>query len=170
MKVVIKVEDNLKEILTFLEEHSYTWFSGCKPTVGICWESKYITITNKTLQHRTAGFESNAITFEEFKLKYVIMERKQIQAGDTIVLTNNSVFTVIEVPSGKYLMPKGSHKAMIKLEEVCEQDLSPKPGTSDIKEIRNCFDNVVWIRPIEMTVAEIEKALKLNPGTLRIKK
>lgn len=98
------------------------------------------------------------------------MERKQIQAGDIVVLTNGSVYTIVEVPSGKYLMPKGSHKAMIKLEEICEQDLSPKPGTSYIKEIRNALNDVVWTKSVEMTVAEIEKALKLTSGTLRIKK
>lgn len=169
MKVVIKVENNLKEILTFLEEHGYMWFSGCKPTDGINWESKCIIITDKTLQHRTIGVEPNMITFEEFKLKYV-MERKQIQAGDSIVLTNSSIFTVIEVPSGKYLMPKGSHRATIELEKICEQDLSPKPGTSSIKEIRNALNEVIWTKPVEMTISEIEKALKLTPGTLRIKK
>lgn len=170
MKVVIKVENNLKEILTFLEEHGYMWFSGCKPTDGIDWKSKCIIVTNKTLQHTLVGIEPNMITFEEFKSKYIIMERKQIQAGDIVVLTNSSIFTVIEVPSGKYLMPKGSHKAMIKLDEICEQDLSPKSGTSSIKEIRNALNEVIWIKPVEMTIAEIEKALKLTPGTLRIKK
>lgn len=170
MKVAIKVEDNLKEILTFLEDRGYTWLSGCKPTVGMDWESKCIIITDKTLQHRTIRVEPNAITFEEFKLKYVIIERKQIQAGDTVVLDNGSIFTVIEVPTGKYLMPKGSHKAMIKLEEICEQDLSPKSGMSSIKEIRNILNDVIWTKPVEMTVAEIEKKLGITPGTLRIKK
>lgn len=98
------------------------------------------------------------------------MERKQIQPSDTIVLTNGAVFTVIEVLSGKYLMPRGSHRALTKLEEICEEDLSPKPGASPIREVRNIRNDVVWTKPVEMTVAEIEKALKLTPGTLRIKK
>lgn len=168
--ITIKVENNLKEILTFLEDQGYRWSTGNNPTDGIGWKSNIITIKDKSLTHSTGNvIPSDAITFEEFK-RYFIMERKQIQAGDTVILTNNSVFTVIEVPTGKYLMPKGSLRAMVKLEEICEEDLSPKPGTSSIREIKNFQGSLLWTKPVEMTIAEIEKALKLTSGTLRIKK
>lgn len=98
------------------------------------------------------------------------MKRKQIQAGDIVVLTNGNVFIIIEGLGGKYLMPKGSFKVTLKIEDLCEEDLSPKPGMSSIKEIRDALNDVIWTKPVEMTVAEIEKALKLTPGTLRIKK
>ena len=35
MRAVIKVENNLKEILTFLEEKGYKWSSGDLPTAGV---------------------------------------------------------------------------------------------------------------------------------------
>lgn len=169
--ITIKVENNLKEILTFLEDQGYRWSTGNNPTDGIGWKSNIITIKDKSLTHSTGNvIPSDAITFEEFKSRYFIMERKQIQAGDTVILTNNSVFTVIEVPTGKYLMPKGSFRAVVKIEDLCKEDLSPKFGMSPIKEIRNFQGSLLWTKPVEMTVAEIEKALKLTSGTLRIKK
>ena len=41
---------------------------------------------------------------------------------------------------------------------------------SAITEIRCNNGSVVWTKPVEMTIAEIEKVLKLTPGSLRIKK
>jgi hypothetical protein len=40
---------------------------------------------------------------------------------------------------------------------------------SAITEIRS-NGKVIWSTPVEMTIAEIEKALRMTPGSLRIKK
>ena len=40
MRAVIKVKNNLLEILKFLEYNGYKWASGDLPTVGINWGIK----------------------------------------------------------------------------------------------------------------------------------
>lgn len=97
------------------------------------------------------------------------MTRNDIHAGHCITLSNNNTFTVIEVPTGKYLMPKGSNRATVQLEDFCKEDLTPIFGMSEIIEIKEC-GNTIWTKPVEMTISEIEKALKMSPGSLRIKK
>ena len=98
------------------------------------------------------------------------MTRNDIHAGHTITLSNGTTYTVIAVPAGKFLMPNGSHVAMTPITDVCNEDLTPKLGMSAITEIRCNNGRVVWTKPVEMTIAEIEKVLKLTPGSLRIKK
>lgn len=98
------------------------------------------------------------------------MTRNDIHPGYFIILSNNSTFKVIKVPTGKYLMPVGSSVSSLRLEDICNEDLTPKLGLSPIAEIKECNGNTIWTKPVEMTIAEIEKALKMNPGSLRIKK
>lgn len=98
------------------------------------------------------------------------MTRNDIYPGHRITLSNGNSFIVIAVPTGKYVMPEGSYNACIKLDDLCNEDLTLGNGMSAITEIRECNGNVIWTKPIEMTIAEIEKALKIRPGGLRIKK
>lgn len=102
-------------------------------------------------------------------LKRKLMTRNDIHAGHTITLSNGMVYTIVSVPAGKFLMPKGSHVAMVPITDICNEDLTPKLGMATITEIR-CKESVIWSKPVEMTVGEIEKALRMTPGSLRIKK
>lgn len=97
------------------------------------------------------------------------MTRNDIHAGHVITLSNGTVYTIISVPAGKFLMPNGSYVAMLPITDICNEDLTPKLGMAAITEVR-CTGKVIWSKPIEMTIAEIEKALKMTPGSLRIKK
>lgn len=105
----------------------------------------------------------------QYLLKKQPMIRNDIHAGHTITLSNGMIYTVISVPGGRYLLPNGSHVAMTPITDICNEDLTPKFGMSAITEIR-CNGSVIWTKPVEMTVAEIEKALRMTPGSLRIKK
>ena len=105
----------------------------------------------------------------QYILKKRFMTRNDIHAGHVITFSNGMTYTVITVPAGKFLMPDGSHVAMVPITDVCNEDLTPKIGMADITEVR-CNGSVIWSKPIEMTIAEIEKALKMTPGSLRIKK
>lgn len=72
MKVTIKVENNLKEILQYLEEFDFKWRSGCNPTVGLEWSSKAIILADKIIQHTTSDkIDPFAISFEKFKQRFV---------------------------------------------------------------------------------------------------
>lgn len=106
----------------------------------------------------------------QYLLKRKIMTRNDIHAGHTITLSNGMTYTIISVPAGKFLMPNGSHVAMVPITDVCNEDLTPKLGMSAITEIRCNNGSVVWTKPVEMTIAELEKALRMTPGSLRIKK
>lgn len=105
----------------------------------------------------------------QYLLKRKLMTRDDIHAGHTITLSNGMTYTVITVPAGRFLMPNGSHVAMVPVTDICNEDLTPKIGMSDITEVR-CNGKIIWSKPIEMTIAEIEKALRMTPGSLRIKK
>ena len=106
----------------------------------------------------------------QYLLKKRFMTRNDIHAGHTITLSNGTTYTVIAVPAGKFLMPNGSHVAMTPITDICNEDLTPKLGMSAITEIRCNNGSVVWTKPVEMTIAELEKALRMTPGSLRIKK
>lgn len=72
MKVTIIVENNLKEILQYLEEFDFKWRSGGNPINGSEWDSKAIILTDKVIQHTTSDkIDPFAISFEKFKQRFV---------------------------------------------------------------------------------------------------
>lgn len=145
MRTVIKVENNLKEILTFLEEKGYKWATGDLPTAGINWDSKYIIVEGKTLYHRIFGIELKTITFEQFKNK-IDMKTTNILPGHKLVLENGNVFVVMEYKNTKIAFPEGSSRTITSLDELCEVDMTPKPGISRIMKVLNAHNIPVWER------------------------
>lgn len=144
MRAVIKVENNLKEILTFLEEKGYKWSSGDLPTAGVNWGSKLILITGKTLTHRSiSSYDPNAITFEQFKNK-IDMKTTDILPGYKLVLENGSTFVVREYKGTKIVFPEGSSRTLLSLDDLCEADLTPKPGVSCIMRVLNALNIPIW--------------------------
>lgn len=98
------------------------------------------------------------------------MKRSNISAGNRLVLSNGTTVIVYSVKGTFYVVPEGSHYLGTYLSELCDNDLQPLENCAEIVEIRNSRGNIIWTKPVEMTISEIEKALKLTPGTLRIKK
>lgn len=146
MSTIIKVKNNLKEILTFLEEKGYKWSSGDLPTAGINWESKLIIVTGKTLTHRTIfTYEPNAITFEQFR-NQIDMKTSNILPGHKLVLENGNVFVVMEYKNTKIVFPEGSSRSVTSLEDLCNVDLSPKQGASRIMRVLNSLNIPIWER------------------------
>ena len=146
MRTVIKVENNLLEILKFLEAKGYKWSSGDLPTEGINWGSKLIIVSGKTLTHRSiTSYDPNAITFEQFKNK-IDMKRSNILPGHKLVLENGNVFVVMEYKNTKIVFPEGSSRTLLSLDELCDEDLSPKPGVSRIMKVLNTFNIPIWER------------------------
>ena len=96
------------------------------------------------------------------------MTRNDIIAGDVIVLNNGNDFRIVTICGTLYTMFPNSYRVNRPLAELCDQNLQPNEGLSAIKSIYR-DGKLIWIPPIEMTIAEIEKALKLTPGSLRIK-
>lgn len=98
------------------------------------------------------------------------MKRSDIHASNRLVLSNGVTEIVYSVNGIMYITPKGSHYISIKLEDLCDEDLQPKYGCAEIIEIHDLQDGIIWSKPVEMTVSEIESKLGITPGTLRIKK
>ena len=146
MSAVIKVENNLKEILIFLEGKGYKWSSGDLPTAGVNWESKLIIVSGKTLTHRTIfTYEPNAITFEQFR-NQIDMKTYNILPGHKLVLENGNVFVVMEYKNTKIVFPEGSSRSVISLEDLCDEDLNPTQGMSRIMKVLNALNIPIWER------------------------
>lgn len=96
------------------------------------------------------------------------MKREDIQAGDIVILNNGNDFRVVAMSGTKYLMFPNTYRISGPLAEVCDPNLNPIEGVSAVKEIYR-DGKLIWTPPIEMTLSEIEKALKLSAGSLRIK-
>lgn len=146
MRAVIKVENNLKEILTFLEEKGYKWSSGDLPTAGANWGSRLIIITDKTLTHRSiTSYDPSAVTFEQFR-NQIDMKTANILPGYKIVLDNGNTFVVMEYKNTKIAFPEGSNRSVTSLDELCEADLTPKHGVARIMKVLNTLNIPVWER------------------------
>ena len=146
MRIVIKVENNLLEILKFLEYQGYKWSSGDLPTVGVNWGIKLIFVTDKTLTHRSiSSYHPDAITFEQFKNK-IDMKRDNILPGHKLVLENGNVFVVMEYKNTKIAFPEGSSYSVTSLEDLCEVDLTSKPEISCIMKVLNAHNIPIWER------------------------
>ena len=146
MRAVIKVENNLKEILTFLEEKGYKWSSGDLPTEEINWGSKLIIVSGKTLTHRSiSSYHPNAITFEQFR-NQIDMKTTNILPGYKVVLENGNTFVIMEYKNTKIAFPEGSSRSVLSLDELCEADLTPKYGVSRIMKVLNSLNIPIWER------------------------
>lgn len=97
------------------------------------------------------------------------MTRSDIKSGFIVTVPSGTQYRIIAVNNNKYLMKLGSFSTMLHVCDVIREDLSPQTGMAGFTEIHDEQGNLVWTRPVTMTIAQIEKALKLSPGSLRIK-
>lgn len=148
MRAVIKVENNLKEILKFLEEKGYKWSSGDLPTAGVNWGSRLIIVSGKTLTHRSiSSYHPDAITFEQFR-NQIDMKTTNILPGHKLVLENGNVFVVMEYKGTKIAFPEGSSRTITSLNDLCEEDMSPKKNVSRIMKVLNALNIPIWERKL----------------------
>ena len=160
MRTVIKVQNNLKEILEFLEEKGYKWSSGDLPTAGVNWGSKLIIVTDKTLTHRSiTSYDPNAITFEQFRNK-IDMKTTNILPGYKVVLENGNTFVIMEYKNTKIAFPEGSTRSVTALDELCEEDMSPKKNISRIMKVLNSLNIPIWER--KFTRSEIKAGFTIT--------
>lgn len=96
------------------------------------------------------------------------MKREDIKAGDIIVLNNGNDFRVVTMYGANYLMFPNTYRINSLLTELCYSDLRPIENVSAIRSIYR-DGKLIWTSPVEMTISEIENALKLTPGSLKIK-
>ena len=97
------------------------------------------------------------------------MTRDDIKPGFMLHFTNGSTYTVISVEGILYLMLISSSCTSYKLNEFINEDLKSTKLKPSIKTITNDIGKLVWTKPVEMTISEIEHALDITPGSLIIK-
>ena len=97
------------------------------------------------------------------------MNRKDIKEGMRVKFSSGNWYRVIHYNSSLYLLEESKYILHKSLETYVNENLAPYMGYNSIVEIQTAKCETIWIKPVEMTISEIEKALKLTPGSLRIK-
>ena len=97
------------------------------------------------------------------------MTRKGITAGMRVKFSSGNWYRVIWHNGNFYLLDENKYILRSSLETYVNEDLTERMGYNPIVEIQTAKSETIWEKPVEMTISEIEKALKLTPGSLRIK-
>ena len=74
------------------------------------------------------------------------MKTNNILPGYKLVLENGNTFVVMEYKDTKIVFPEGSSRSITALDELCEEDLTPKPGISRIIKVLNALNIPIWER------------------------
>ena len=106
------------------------------------------------------GNEPKAITFEQFKKNLSIMKTNNILPGYKLVLENGNAFVVMEYKNTKIVFPEGSSRSVTNLEDLCNEDLSPKSGVSRIMKVLNALNIPIWER--KFTRSEIKAGFTMT--------
>ena len=97
------------------------------------------------------------------------MTRKDIKAGMRVKFSSGNWYRIIWHNSNYYILDENKYVLNNSLETYVNEELGAHMGYNPIVEIQTAKCETIWMKPVEMTISEIEKALKLNPGSLRIK-
>ena len=167
MKIVIKVEDNLKEILQYLEDLGYNWLTGSKPTEFTpILETRYIIPNEefKTIEYSSFDKYNNYVTLNDF-IASKTMNRNNILVGYKLTLENGNSFEILRYKDEKILIPVGCHVSTISLNELCNHDLSPVNKASRIMKIENSLGLTMWERKFTRSDIKAGYVLKNEEGT-----
>ena len=106
------------------------------------------------------------------------MKISNILPGHKLALENGNVFVVMEYINTKIAFPEGSSRSITSLKDLCNEDLSPKPGVSRIMKVLNALDMPIWERKFTRdeigagyTLVDkqgIEYLVVVNNGELRL--
>ena len=97
------------------------------------------------------------------------MTKNDIKVGMRVKFSSGNWYRIIWHNSNYYLLDEKKYVLSNSLETYVNEDLTARAGFNSIVEIQTMKCETIWEKPVEMTISEIEKALKLNPGSLRIK-
>ena len=97
------------------------------------------------------------------------MTRNDIKTGMRVKFSSGNWYRVIWYNSNFYLLDENKYVLHKSLETYVNENLAPYMHYNAIVEVQTAKCETIWVKPVEMTVSEIEKALELVPGSLRIK-
>lgn len=97
------------------------------------------------------------------------MTRKDIKEGMRVKFSSGNWYRVIWYNSNFYLLDENKYVLRKSLETYFKEDLTSCMPYNSVVEIQTVKGETIWVKPVELTIAEIENALELVPGSLRIK-
>lgn len=99
------------------------------------------------------------------------MTRSDIKPGYAIQLGNGSTYTIYIVDNIKYICRPQVYHISLRLNEICNEDLSPVEGASPIAKVWDNFGSLVHKREGTVTISmeQIAKMLNIPVSQLRIK-
>lgn len=174
----IKIENNSKQILRYLEFLGYTWQSGDKPTEWSpnvphnCFtvRSEYMMIGH--------SMEDATMSFEEFKRQNPI-QQKHLRSGMVIEYANGERRLVADIMGELVLISEDGFQPLSDYNEDLIIDDCPyttinKIGVSEpyCLEVMLTKATIIWERPeeVELTMEEIAEKFNISVEQLRIKK
>ena len=160
----IKVENNLKTILQYLEETGYQWCDGQLPTEYMPHTAKYIETKDNFIVFSQYN-DDELVTLEEYIISTTNMNRNNILPGYTITLENGNSFRVMKYMDQKIVFPEGSYCSIHNLNEFCHEDLSPKKDISRIMKIENALGVTMWERKFTRSDIKAGYVLTNEDGT-----
>ena len=97
------------------------------------------------------------------------MTRKDIKEGMRVKFSSGNWYRVIYHNTDRYFLDECKYVLCKSLETYVNEDLTPCMPYNSIVEIQTVKGETIWVKPVELTISEIEHALELIPGSLRIK-
>jgi hypothetical protein len=174
----IKIENNSKQILRYLEILGYTWQSGDKPTE---WSpSVYHNCFTVWSEHMMIGHSMEDVTmsFEEFKRQNPI-QQKHLRSGMIVEYVSGERRLVTDLMGRLVLISEDGFQPLSDYNEDLIIDACPyttinKVGVSEpyCLEVMLTRATIIWERPkeVELTMEEIAEKFNISVEQLRIKK
>lgn len=88
------------------------------------------------------------------------MKTSNILPGHKLVLENGNVFVVREYKNTKIVFPEGCSRSVLSLDDLCDENLTPKPGVSRITKVLNALNMPIWER--KFTRSEIKAGFTIT--------
>ena len=174
----IKIENNSKQILRYLEILGYTWQSGDKPTE---W---YPSVRHNCFtvwsEHMMIGHSMEDVTmsFEEFKRQNPI-QKKHLRSGMIIEYADGERRLVADIMGELVLISEDGFQPLSSYDEDliigdCSDMIINKVGISEPYCLYAMLTKatIIWERPkeVELTMDEIANKFGISVEQLRIKK
>lgn len=99
------------------------------------------------------------------------MTRSEIRPGFIIKLFNGSTYTIYMVGDVRYICTLKAHHMCLRLNEICNEDLSPVKNFSPIVKVWDILGHLVYSRGETVTISmeQIAEMLNVPVSQLRIK-
>lgn len=174
----IKIENNSKQILRYLEILGYTWQSGDKPTE---WSpSVHYNCFTVWSEHRMIGhsMEDATMSFKEFRRQNPI-QKKHLCSGMIVEYADGERKLITDIRGELILISEDGFQPLSEYnEDLTIKDLPDitinKIGLSCPSSLKGMFFNatIIWERPkeVELTMDEIAEKFNISVEQLRIKK